>query len=258
MYCNTIDGNHDIYIGNSEMLDKLNGDYCGHPKNSDKSFIRTYKIISVAVNEEDSEFNDIILEQNNKREKVTISNTFNLIPGKIYEFSFLTFKNFEDTIKNIFKYSTIIKVVETDKEINEYINEDIFVNEIYDNESELNQLDDIIVKIKEGSLTTKSAIVIVKDYTKNKYLYGDYFRLDKKENGNWQEVENKCDNCFFNSIGYLPDINGYLQFEINWEKMYGQLEKGKYRIVKTALINSEECTEEKCNTYYFSVEFDIN
>ena len=57
---------------------------------------------------------------------------------------------------------------------------------------------------------------------------------------------------------YLPDINGYLQFEINWEKMYGQLEKGKYRIVKTALINNEECAEEKCNTYYFSVEFDIN
>lgn len=258
VYCNTIDGNHDIYIGNSEMLDKLNGEYCGHPKSTDKSFIRTYKIISATVNEEDFEFNDIILEQNNKREKVTISNTFNLIPGKIYEFSFLTFKNFEDTIRNIFKYSTIIKVVETDKEINEYINEDIFVNEIYDNESELNQLDDIIVKIKEGSLTTKSAIVIVKDYTKNKYLYGDYFRLDKKENGNWQEVENKCDNCFFNSIGYLPDINGYLQFEINWEKMYGQLEKGKYRIVKTALINNEECAEEKCNTYYFSVEFDIN
>ena len=42
MYCNTIDGNKDVYIGNDKMLDDLNGEYCGHEKNTNKSFIRTY------------------------------------------------------------------------------------------------------------------------------------------------------------------------------------------------------------------------
>ena len=65
------------------------------------------------------------------------------------------------------------------------------------------------------------------------------------------------DNIAFNSMAYEPDINGRLKFDINWEYAYGKLDKGKYRLIKSALIDSEPCNEKGCNHYYISVEFDF-
>ena len=46
--------------------------------------------------------------------------------------------------------------------------------------------------------------------------------------------------------------------DLDWSYLYGELKQGRYRIVKDALRNDEECSEKKCNKYYFSVVFDID
>ena len=61
-----------------------------------------------------------------------------------------------------------------------------------------------------------------------------------------------------NSIAYGPDINGILEFNVNWKRHYGELSKGRYRIVKTAFTPNEPCTEKYCKEYLISVEFDID
>lgn len=259
IYCNTTNGNHDVYIGNSEMLDHLNGQYCGHEENPNQSYIRTYQVISSVINKDNPGFNDVLLEQNNEeRGSVIISNTYLLIPGKTYEFSFLTFDQFDDTIENIFQYSTLLKVIETDKSKEDYINGSIIVNDIFDHGEELNDLEHVTMTIKNGTLTTRGATIMILDLSGNQYMYGSDFRLDKKENGIWHELENQCDNCVFNSMAYGPDLNGWLQFDIDWEKMYGNLSNGQYRIVKSALSSKENCHETKCHHYYLSVEFTID
>jgi len=256
VYCNTLDGNKDVYIGNLNMLDDLNGGYCGHSPNQNKSFIRTYKVIRSTIHND--EFNELILEQNNgTRGSVFVNNSYLLVPGKTYEFSFLTFDEFYDTIENIFKYSTLLKVNSTDKILNEQINEDIFVNKDVYNDVELNELEHVKMDIRDGTLTRTSATVIITDYS-GKYRYGSDFRLDKFENGKWQEVKNICSNCAFNAMAYGPDQNGFLTFDIHWERMYGALSQGKYRVVKSALLRDETCFEKKCKHYYFSVEFYID
>lgn len=258
MFCNTISGNKDIYIGSSDMVDKLNGEYCGHEKNPDKSYIRTYKVLSSSINIDDSEFNDVLLEQNNGSKGIAlISNSYNLIPGRTYEFSFITFDKFDDTIENIFKYSTFLNAIETDKSDEEQINENIYVNLSLDDDTELNELEHVSMSIKEGTLTNTSATIVITDYSGGKYIYGDPFRIDKKENGTWSEVNGACDNCAFNMMAYGPDINGILTFDLDWNRMYGKLLPGRYRIVKDASINSDLPCDAECTKYYFSVEFDI-
>ena len=57
------------------------------------------------------------------------------------------------------------------------------------------------------------------------------------------------DNYGWNLIGYLTDEDGR-EMKINWKWLYGSLDKGHYRIVKSITL-SPYVRE------YFSVEFDI-
>ena len=89
------------------------------------------------------------------------------------------------------------------------------------------------------------------------YIYGSDYIIKKYENNTWNELKNICDNCVFNSIAYGPDINGHLLLNLNWEIIYGKLSNGKYRIIKSALLNSDIPCENECKKYYISVEFEI-
>ena len=127
IFCNTIAKNKDIYIGNNQLLDTLNGNYCGHEENETKSFKRTYKVLNTTYY--DDIFNYVTLIQNNgEEEKVLINNSYLLVPGHTYEFSFVTFLEYDDNIKNIFNNSTLLSVSETNKKLKEQINEKIIIN----------------------------------------------------------------------------------------------------------------------------------
>lgn len=119
------------------------------------------------------------------------------------------------------------------------------------------EIDGISMTIKEGTLTNKSATIIIKDTNgKEKYVYGTSFRIDKKVDGKWEGLQTTVNNCAFTSLAYYVDDNGYLEFNQNWNCMYSSLEKGTYRLVKyTFLENDIPITEEEHK--YFSVEFTI-
>lgn len=259
MFCNTIEGNKDVYIGNDQMIENLHGKYCGHKRNEDESYIRTYMVLSNTIYSKDKEYNEVLLEDiNGKTGKAIVGKSFNLVPGHTYYFSFLTFDKFEDTIENIFNNSTLLEAKELDEQYDkrDWINEDIIVNEDVDNGAELNELEHVRMDIVDGTLTKASAKVRITDYTNNKYIYGSDFRIDKKVGNKWQELEIK-NRLVFNAMAYHPDTNGHLEFDINWSYAYGNLTSGRYRIVKYALIRTEGC-DPTCKHHYFSVEFDID
>lgn len=256
MYCNTLDGNKDVYIGNDKMVSNLRGEYCGHQRNKDESYIRTYKVLSSNIDKDNNEFNIVKLEQNNGvKGVVSVNNSNNLIPGHTYEFLFLTFDKFEDTIENIFNNSTLLEIIETDKIKEEQINEKIIVNDSPNSSVELNELEHVSMSIISGSLTRISAKVKITDLSNKKYIYGFEYKIEKKIEGKWKELKYK-NPTGFNSMAYFPDKNGNLIFDINWFYMYGRLDNGEYRIIKSALINNKGCNP-ICKHYYFSVEFDI-
>lgn len=121
----------------------------------------------------------------------------------------------------------------------------------------VNEIPGISMTIRDGTLTEKSATVVIKDTNgKGTYVYGTEFRIEKNENNNWVKPKETGNNCGFTMMAYYVNDDGFLEFEQNWECMYSSLEKGNYRLVKsTALSNDTPITEDEVK--YFSVEFTI-
>lgn len=119
--------------------------------------------------------------------------------------------------------------------------------------AELNEVKNVSMTIKKGTLTKTSATIIITDLNKKTHDYGAPFRIDKKENNSWSEVE-KIKDGNFNLKAYNVDKNNKLEMETNWENIYGELKSGEYRMVKDICANEDNCTEKK----YFSVEFTID
>ncbi len=104
--------------------------------------------------------------------------------------------------------------------------------------------------IKEGTLNKDGVTVIIKDLSGERQTFGEEYRVDVYKNGVWEESDIVLeDNYAWNAIGYSTDENGY-EMKIQWTWLYGKLEPGHYRIVKSIMP--------KMYLYeYFSVEFDI-
>lgn len=122
-----------------------------------------------------------------------------------------------------------------------------------DNPDELNEIKGVSMYIKEGTLTNTGATIIIKDMTSKNNIYGDEYRIDKLVDDTWQELDVVVKgNYGWNSIGYHVNENNILELEINWEWLYGKLNKGTYRIVKSTSALRE------IKHYYFSVQFTID
>ena len=105
------------------------------------------------------------------------------------------------------------------------------------------EINGVSVDIYDISLT--GATIIIKDINEEPNVYSEWYKIEKEENGIWYEVETLVNNYGFNEIGYLVDENNEVKFVINWEKLYGKLSHGSYRILK------------QVNNNYICVEFDI-
>lgn len=76
------------------------------------------------------------------------------------------------------------------------------------------------------------ATIIITDKNESLYTYGEWYKIEKEENGKWIEVKTKINDYAFTDIGYLVDNNNEVRFVISWEWLYGELSPGNYRIVK--------------------------
>lgn len=108
-----------------------------------------------------------------------------------------------------------------------------------------NHLTDCTMEIKEGTLTTKGATIVITDHSKKKNTYGEWYRMDKKKGKKWVELKPIVEEYAFNMIGYNMDENDQLVLEVNWEWLYGSLEPGTYRLVKEGPNNTTLTAEFK-------------
>lgn len=191
-----------------------------------------------------------------------------------------------DTIQaRIFKNSPLISWKESLEDIDSWVDRGILIDTYYctkekdiitvsyhsknskftcpiDNVNEIDNKVDYLPEIKnpegismiiqKGTLTNKSATIIITDTTGKENIYGQEYRIDKYENNSWKVLDIVFEgNYGWNSIGYIVDDYNKLEFNIDWEWLYGKLKKGKYRIVKSTSMPLESAN------HYFSVEFEI-
>lgn len=116
-----------------------------------------------------------------------------------------------------------------------------------DNVNELDEVEGVSMVIKDGTLSRRGATIIITDTSDMDYTYGEEYRIDEYDDGIWEELEVIVDgNYAWNSIGYKVNDDGMLELDVRWEWLYGRLDDGYYRIVKS--VDDKE----------FSVEFIVD
>ena len=101
------------------------------------------------------------------------------------------------------------------------------------------------VSMSISAITPTGAKLIIKDTSEKPNAFGQWFVLETKSGSDWYELQTKIENYGFNEVAYLPNENGEVAFDVDWEGLYGKLQQGTYRIVK------------QVNHQYISVLFEI-
>lgn len=101
--------------------------------------------------------------------------------------------------------------------------------------------EDITMEIKEGTLTKTGATIVITDLSSKNNTFSKEFRIDQKRGGKWYTLKDKSKNKV-NVVAGQQEENKKLEQELNWEKNYGTLSDGYYRIVKK--INNKDIVVE--------------
>ena len=105
------------------------------------------------------------------------------------------------------------------------------------------EVKNVSVNISDISLT--GATITIKDTNEEPYIYGEWYKIEKEDNGKWKELEVKDKNYGFNDLGYKVNKDNEVKFVLDWKELYGELPLGSYRIVK------------EVNNQYIYVDFGI-
>lgn len=102
--------------------------------------------------------------------------------------------------------------------------------------------EDITMEIKEGTLTKTGATIVITDLSGKNNTFSKEFRIDQKRGGKWYTLKDKSKNKVNVVAGQQEEENKKLEQQLNWEKNYGTLSDGYYRIVKK--INNKDIVVE--------------
>ena len=110
---------------------------------------------------------------------------------------------------------------------------------------------DVIMTIKEGTLTNKSATLVLTNNSDKNFQYGNPYEIEIKKDGEWHKIN--VELCF-DMPAFPLSSKESKEIELDWENGYGKLEKGTYRIIKGI---DYEYEEGKYKSFNIAVEFTI-
>ena len=110
---------------------------------------------------------------------------------------------------------------------------------------------DVIMTIKEGTLTNKSATLVLTNNNDKNFQYGNPYEIEIKKDGEWHKINVELN---FDMPAFQLLSKESKEIELDWENEYGKLAKGTYRIIKGI---DYEYEEEKYETFNVAVEFNI-
>ena len=108
-------------------------------------------------------------------------------------------------------------------------------------EQPIDLAENITMEIKEGTLTKTGATIVITDLSGKNNTFSKEFRIDQKRGGKWYTLKDNSKNVVDVMTGQ-QEKDKKLEQELNWEKNYGTLSDGYYRIVKK--INNKDIVVE--------------
>ena len=118
----------------------------------------------------------------------------------------------------------------------------------------LSPLDGVTMEVTECS-DISVTVRIVNDTDKDIQCGEDFcLEVQDEETGEWRKLDEVIDNAAFNAIAYMVQKDSPYEAVIDFEWLYGKLEPGRYRIVKTVtdFRGTGDFTD-----YTFTAEFSI-
>ena len=110
---------------------------------------------------------------------------------------------------------------------------------------------DVIMTIKEGTLTNKSVTLVLTNNSDKNFQYGNPYEIEIKKDSEWHKINVKLN---FDMPAFQLSAKESKEIELDWENGYGKLPKGTYRIIKGI---DYEYEEGKYETFNVAVEFTI-
>lgn len=90
----------------------------------------------------------------------------------------------------------------------------------------------VSLKVLEDTITKDGATLVITDENEEPYGYGEDFVLEVKKGDFWEKIES-LPNTVWKSLAYVPNEEGVLTMKLNFKYVFGSLEDGIYRVVKT-------------------------
>ena len=110
---------------------------------------------------------------------------------------------------------------------------------------------DVIMTIKEVTLTNKSATLVLTNNNDKNFQYGNPYEIEIKKDGEWHKINVELN---FDMPAFQLLSKESKEIELDWENEYGKLAKGTYRIIKGI---DYEYEEGKYETFNVAIEFTI-
>lgn len=137
------------------------------------------------------------------------------------------------------------------KKGNDKLNDNIKIGK----ESNINITDkNIILRIKEGTLTNTGAVVVLENNSDITISFGEDYWLEIEQNGEWYSLETINDFVVNTPLYHLKSSESK-EKSIDWGYAFGTFPKGKYRITKNITLEFEN---DKKEDTYIAGEFTIN
>ena len=111
---------------------------------------------------------------------------------------------------------------------------------------------DVIMTVKEGTLTNKSATLVLTNYSDKNFQYGNPYEIEIKKDGEWHKINVELN---FDIPAFQLPAKESKEIKLDWEIGYGKLAKGTYRIIKGIDYKVEEG---KYETFNVAAEFTID
>lgn len=120
------------------------------------------------------------------------------------------------------------------------------------NKSDIKALkNDVIMTIKDGTLTNKSVTLVLINNSDRKIQYGSPYEIEIKKNDEWHKINAKLN---FTLPLFILEPKEKNEFKLNFEEGYGKLPSGTYRVIKKI---DKEKEDGLFDSFYVSTEFTI-
>lgn len=106
------------------------------------------------------------------------------------------------------------------------------------NDTKLNRnTNNVTIEVDNTTISPESVTIIITDNNTEHFAWSIEFRVQKKVNEQWEDLEYVSDDLSWIDIAYGVNEDNQLTLKLDIEKYYGKLSNGIYRIVKPVYDN---------------------